>query len=90
MEFLSKPGELIKLENGKVFLVVKNIEYKSENYLYLYQPSENPDDFFDKSIQKTTFAKEINDNGVAVLEEVTDKRVYNALVKLVKEDSVLL
>ncbi|MBP3582370.1 MAG: hypothetical protein J6J33_06425 [Clostridia bacterium] len=90
MEFSSKPGELLKLENDKVFLVLKNIEYKNENYLYLCVPVEDPNDFFDKSIQKTTFAKEINEDGNVRLEEVLDQKLYNALVKIVKEDSILI
>ncbi len=88
MEFMSKPGELLKLDNGNVFLVLKNIEYNGEAYLYLYKPVENTDDFFDEDIKKTTFSKEINEDGKIRLEEVTDKKTINALLKFVKEDSI--
>ena len=46
------------------------------------------DDFFDEDIKKTTFSKEINEDGKIRLEEVIDKKTINALLKFVKKDSI--
>ena len=88
MEFVSKPGDVVKLEDDRVYLVVKTLEYEGEGYLYLYEPSENPDDFLDPDVKKTAFLKEVNENGEYMLEEIIDKKVYNKLVNLVKENSI--
>lgn len=88
MEFVSKPGDAIKLEDDRVYLVVKTLEYEGEAYLYLYEPSEDPVDFLDEDVKKTTFLKEVNENGEFMLEEIMDKKVYNKLVDLVKGDSI--
>ena len=59
MEFLSKPGELIKLENGKVFLVVKNIEYKKSLFPISALGKAYADDKIDGFIKILANEKEI-------------------------------
>ena len=89
MEFMSKPGELLKLEDDRVFLVVKNLEHDGVPYLYLFQPPEDPNAFFDGDGKKTMFAKEVNEDGKTFVEEVLDKKVLSALKRMVKNTTVL-
>ncbi len=88
MEFVTKPGDTMVLEDGESFLVVKCLEYNGEGYLYLCGGISNLGELFDKNVKKTTFVKEVIENEELFIEEILDEKLLKELVKLVKNDDI--
>lgn len=70
-------NKIIELRNGKKYLVIRQATYLGDTYYYVGLLTENEEDVTDDF----TFLKRKEDNGVAFVEEVTDKSLLEVLAK---------
>ena len=64
-------GKVITLENNKKYLILDNISYKKEKYLYLSSLAPNN--------LKICFAKASKENGSFFIEEIKDENLIKEL-----------
>lgn len=84
MEFVAKKGEVLVMEEGDTYLVLKTIEYEGEGYLHMIQTGEYLyDEDFKIDSSKEKYVKEvISENDEYSLEIVTDEKLIAKLSAL--------
>ena len=82
MEFVTKVGDILHLDNNEAFQVAKQFEYEGEAYLCIISIPEDIDDIFEMSKRYVQIVREVVDeNDEFFVEEIEDKELLAKLEK---------
>lgn len=80
MEFVAKKGEVIVMDEGDTYLVLKTIEYEGAGYLHMVQTGEYLyDENFEIDSSKEAYVKEVVTEDDYYLEVVSDEELIKKL-----------
>lgn len=82
MQFITRLGEVVMLENGKSYQVFEQKEYNSKAYVTLREVPEAEEDLLNFEKYKFKFAEEVIQNNDFYLVPVDDKELVAKLSKL--------
>ena len=72
-------NQVMELENGKKYVVVKQAIYKSHNYFVTARLTDDENDILEEYV----IFEEVDYNGKKSVQKVTDGNVFNMIVKYV-------
>lgn len=84
MKFVTKVGDILNLDNGEHFQVVKCFEYENQAYLFIMSIPEEFEDIFDNSKKTFQIVREVVTDNSAYLEEIKDKELLKKLEQTIK------
>lgn len=84
MEFVTKVGDILHLDNNEAFQVAKQFEFEGEPYLCIISIPEDIDDAFDMSKRYVQIVREVVDESDEFfVEEIEDKELLAKLEKFI-------
>lgn len=72
-------NQVMELENGKKYVVVKQAIYKNHNYFVTARLTDDENDILEEYV----IFEEVDYNGKKSVQKVTDGNVFNMIVKYV-------
>ena len=82
MQFVTKVGEVVVLENGVAYQIFEQKEYNSRGYVAIREVPKSEEDLLNFDKYKFKFAEEVVNDENFYLALVTDKALVKELSKL--------
>lgn len=82
MEFVTRPGEIVSLEDGKLYQIFQQVEYDSRAYVVLRIVPETAEDTYNFEKNKFMYAEEVIQDDNFYLVPVDDKELIEKLSTL--------
>lgn len=70
-------NQVVELENGKKYLILKQAIYKGQNYYFVVETNEGETEV----LEQTMLLQEIKDEDGIRLEKITDAKTYKLIAR---------